>query len=264
MQIFFDIVDDDYGNSSNELIDRFVINTTLLVGTVERKTHSGIFGFAQVDISLALQCAENFYDANCERFCEENCTCGPGLTGPFCTESIDDCVVATCGVNQICVDGHLSHSCVCAPGYTGPRCLMDIDECAGVNCNNGICEQGRGSFTCVCTPGYAGQFCEKRLDGYQLQVTIHSVRNPEGRCADAQCSGCCDAFCPRSRCNYYLHYCQRPIGTPVSLEHEEYQGNCSALNTLSESQSTESFQFTYSMISLSGTEWVRYINRPLF
>ena len=74
--------------------------------------------------------------ANYDRFCNENCTCGPGLTGP-CTESIDDCVGVTCGVNYRCVDGHLSSICECEPGYTGPDCLEDIDKCAGVNCNSG-------------------------------------------------------------------------------------------------------------------------------
>ena len=91
----------------NELIDRFVINATLPVGTTVREVYFGIFGFAEAIISLTLECAKNYYDANCDRFCNESCTCGPGLTGPFCTESIDGCVGITCGVNQRCVDGHL-------------------------------------------------------------------------------------------------------------------------------------------------------------
>ena len=137
----------------------------------------------------------NFYGPNCSQFCTSDCNCEEGFTGQFCGTSINDCVGVTCGVNQICMDGHLSHSCVCAPGYTGPDCLEDIDECAGVNCNNGTCEQGTASFTCVCTPGYTGQFCERKLDSYQLSVTIHSVSNPQSRCADTACSPCCEGSC---------------------------------------------------------------------
>ncbi len=66
VQIFFEFVDDDF--SSNDLIDRFAINVTLPVGTTtERETYSGIFGLATVNISFTLECAENFYDANCDR-----------------------------------------------------------------------------------------------------------------------------------------------------------------------------------------------------
>ncbi len=260
MQIFFDIADDDFGrDASDELIDRFAINVTLPVGTTtERETYSGIFGLATVNISFTLKCAENFYDANCDRFCEENCMCGPGLTGPFCTTSIDDCATITCGENQRCVDGHLTSSCVCEPGYTGPDCLEDIDECAGVNCSFGTCEQDISSFTCVCTPGYSGELCERKLDSYQLQVQVHSVRNPQGRCPRLGCSnGCCEGSCPLSHCDYFLHYCQRPVGTPVSIESMKHQGNCPAINSPSERQNAERFIFSYSTLTLSGLEWVR-------
>ncbi len=264
MQIFFEFVDYDSNRLRDDLIDRFAINVTLPVGTsTDRETYSGIFGFATVNISFTLECAENFYDRNCDRFCNESCTCGPGLTGPFCTTSIDDCANVTCGENQRCVDGHLTSSCVCEPGYTGPDCLVDINECAGVNCNFGTCEQGIGSFTCVCTPGYTGELCERRLDSYQLQITINSVGNPEGRCADIECNQtinetCCDTnACPQRNCEYYLHYCQRSMDTPVSYERTEYQGNCTAINTLSERHDVDSFTFTYTTLTLSGPKWVR-------
>ena len=242
------------------LIDRFAINVTMSVGTTMRANYSGIFGFASVDISLTLQCEDNYYDANCSRYCEGNCTCGPGLTGPFCTVSIDDCVDVICGENKTCEDEHLVFRCVCEPGYTGPDCSIPISMCAGVNCNFGSCETEIDSFTCNCQPNYTGEFCERKLDGYQLKVILHSVRNPEGRCADVDCrGGCCDGngnICPRNVCEYYFHYCLRPVNTPVSYECSEFQGNCSALNTLLELQNTSNIHFTNSMLTLFGSEWV--------
>ena len=89
MQVLFELLDYDL-TSFDDLIDRFAINVSLPAGTAIEREISGIFGSATVNISLTLECAENYYDANCDRFCEENCTCGPGLTGRFCTESIDD------------------------------------------------------------------------------------------------------------------------------------------------------------------------------
>ena len=249
--------DDSNVPNPNDLIDRFIINATSLVGMTEREKYSGIFGFAEVEISLTLQCADNYYDANCDRFCNESCTCGPGLTGPFCTESIDDCVGVTCEVNQRCVDGYLSFSCECEPGYTGPNCLVDIDECAGVNCNSATCEDGINSITCVCPPGYTGQFCETKLDNYQLLVTIHSINNPEGRCAG--CLGCCEGTCSHFICDYYLYYCLRRLGTQVSYSPALNRGDCNATVTLPErhnNNETFSFSEIRSTLSLSGTQLV--------
>ncbi len=152
VQIFFDLVDYDRTNA-DELVDRFAINVTLAVGSCMRKTYSGIFSAAEVNISLTLRCAENYYDSDCNRFCNENIA--------------------------------------------------------------------------------------------QLLVTLHSFSNPEGKCADTQCSQrCCEGACPQDRCHYYLHYCQRVTGTPVSYEHAKYQGNCSALNATTENLNTQSFMFS--------------------
>ena len=92
VQIFLELVDDDFTNTENEFLDRFAINVTIPAGSTVTANYSGIFGVATVNISLTLQCSETYYDASCDRFCEDNCTCGPGLTGPFCTIDIDDCV----------------------------------------------------------------------------------------------------------------------------------------------------------------------------
>ncbi len=161
MQIFFDLVDYDRTNA-DELVDRFAINVTLVVGSSTTETYSGIFTVAEVNISLTLRCAEN---SNCDRF------------------SIA-----------------------------------------------------------------------------QLLVTLHSFSNPEGKCADTLCTksqGCCEGTCPQDRCHYYLHYCQRVTGTPVSYERVTYQGNCSALNTTRERRRTQSFIFSeFSVLKLPLIELV--------
>ena len=262
VQIYIEIVDEDKiiePTNLNDLIDRFSINVTQSVGTATRETYTGIFRYADVDISLTLECAEYYYDANCDRFCNESCTCGPGLTGPFCTESIDDCVGVTCEVNQRCVDGYLSFSCECEPGYTGPNCLVDIDECAGVNCNSGICENEINSFMCECLPGYTGQFCEREVDKYKVQVTIHSVNNPDGRCAGCLDNECCEGQCPSRFCHYYFSYCLRPLGSEVSYDCAINKGDCNALEILPEmffTNTTFTFSKARSVLNLTGTQLV--------
>ena len=231
VQIYIELVDDD-NLSPEELIDRFAINVSIPIGTeMERTTYQGIFGFAAIDISFRVVCAEDFYGPNCDMPCLDNCTCEPGFTGEFCATSIDDCVGVKCGLNQRCVDGHLSFSCECQPGYTGPNCTMDINECIGINCTNGECIDGLASFVCACDHGYTGQFCETRLDGYELQVTIYSFFNPIGACADLLCDGaCCEASCP-NLCDYYFSFCQTSLETPVSLIRSISNVSCFTLKT---------------------------------
>ena len=244
-----------------ELIDRFVVNVASVGTSQNIKTISGIFGYAEIDLSLRVICADNFYGPNCDVFCVENCTCPPGFTGEFCATSIDDCVGVECGENQRCVDAHLNYTCVCEAGYTGPDCLTDIDECEGVNCNSGTCVEGVGFFRCECPPRYTGQFCETQLDSYQLQVTIHSFNNPDGRCAECNADTCCEGvLCPNS-CHYFFSLCLRPAGTPVSMVRDDGQGNCSALTTeiqlLSNGRSfADYFLGIPNPIKFEGRQWV--------
>ena len=90
----------------------------------------------------------------------------------------------------------------------------------------------------------------------QLQVTIYSVMNPNGSCADSQCStsGCCDGnSCPENFYQYYIHYYLRAAGTPVSYERVKNQGNCSTLNATSKSFNTSDADF---ILVLPIMEWV--------
>ena len=263
VQILFELIDDDDSTTyPDELIDRFAINVSMPVGTESsRTTYHGIFGFATVDASFRPICTENFYGPNCDIFCLDNCTCEPGFTGEFCATSIDDCVGVECGLNQRCVDDHLNFSCECQPSYTGPDCTVDIDECDGINCTNGECIDGLASFLCACDLGYTGQFCETRLDGYELQITIHSFNNPSGACADLLCDGdCCEFSCP-DRCDYYFSFCQTSIETPVSFVRSVSNESCFTLKTFPfEYDEQRSFMDTVfgvpNPIIFTGLQWV--------
>ena len=220
LQLYIELVDADGASATNhELIDRFAIDVTSPIGSTSgRQTYSGVFGLAEIDLTIELECAVNFYGPNCDTYCLENC-------------DIDHCAGVTCGQNQRCVDVILNYTCVCEPGYTGPDCSTEFDVCMGVNCTFGSCVEGVGS--CMCDPGYTGQFCEARLDSYELQVTINSFNNPGGMCASSTCGPelCCDGDCPSS-CHYYFSLCQRTAGTPVSTLRATYQGYCEVSDTI--------------------------------
>ena len=167
--------------------------------------------------------AELSFEVTCNDSCD---SCAPGLTGPLCDSSIDDCDSVECGDNQQCVDGHLNFSCVCEPGYTGPDCLTTVvDPCEGVQCSNrGECVNIDQSFSCLCQPFYTGELCEIQLNGYELLVRIDSYRNPERLCAG--CDGCCDNNCNADLCDTFFYLCTRPFESEEVESILARQGNC--------------------------------------
>lgn len=78
----------DHDDNPDELIDRFAINvTTPFNATTGRKIYSGIFGYAEIDMTVTILCTENFYGPDCDLFCPENCICESGFTGQLCETS---------------------------------------------------------------------------------------------------------------------------------------------------------------------------------
>ena len=55
--------------TNHELIDRFAINITSPVGSTSgRRTYSGVFGLAVIDLTIGLKCTEDFTGPNCDEF----------------------------------------------------------------------------------------------------------------------------------------------------------------------------------------------------
>ncbi len=66
VQLYLEIIDDDFDYSPDELVDRFAINVTTPVGTTsDRETYSGIFSLANIDISFRVTCTDIFSGLNC-------------------------------------------------------------------------------------------------------------------------------------------------------------------------------------------------------
>ncbi len=85
--------------------------TTPVGTTSDRETYPGIFALAEIVLSFRVICISNYCGLNCDVFCLDNDTCAPGFTGEFCVIPIDDCVGVNCGLNEMCVDSHLSYTC---------------------------------------------------------------------------------------------------------------------------------------------------------
>ena len=90
---------------------------------------------------------------------------------------------------------------------------------------------------------------------YELLLTFHSFNNHNGRCADDEvCNAatCCEGHpCPNP-CNYFFSLCLRPAGTPVSMVHDDGQGNCSALTTGTlQRRISDGMSFTDSVFGIS-------------
>ena len=236
-------------HNNTVLIDRFIINVESVVDqTVGPTIINGVFGLASVNISTYVYCRPN--PLSCGQYCEiDYCTeCELGYTGSSCSQFISYCEYFNCNIsNMRCVDQVLDATCVCLPGFTGPDCQIDVNECLEGRelCNSeGRCVNEFGSFHCECDDGYTGQFCESRIEGFIVEVTLHSFENPGGRCADvggtcANGSGCCDSKrCLVTGCDYMFLFCLRPLGTHISYMRSENRGNCDFMETGSKRTTT--------------------------
>ena len=65
MDIYIELIDDDRistGEENNELIDRFNIPIS---GNSSRTTYLGVFGLAEITLSLTIRCSKGFIDSDC-------------------------------------------------------------------------------------------------------------------------------------------------------------------------------------------------------
>src|SRR5688572_528745 len=89
---------------------------------------------------LLLACEPGYWGSNCENLCQcpsDKCdrvigctSClTPGLTGPDCSEDINECNATTpssavCGLNGICNNTVGAYGCTCEQGYD-----RNLDSC---------------------------------------------------------------------------------------------------------------------------------------
>uniref|UniRef100_A0A8C4T7M9 Tenascin C n=1 Tax=Erpetoichthys calabaricus TaxID=27687 RepID=A0A8C4T7M9_ERPCA len=146
-----------------------------------------------------------------------SCVCGPGWTGPNCTEA--ECP-NDCQDQGRCVDGR----CVCFEGFTGEDCGT---EACPVDCGeNGQCVEG----VCVCAEGFSGDDCS--------QTNCPNNCLGRGRCVDDECicdegftgDDCSELICPndcydRGRCVNGTCFCDEGF-TGEDCGQMTCPGNC--------------------------------------
>ena len=156
VQVYIEIIDEDT-ISSNDLVDRLLIDHNQTVARPLRQNHTGMYNLVTMDLTITVFCAENFGGSDCSM------QCVPGLTGPDCNET-DHCSGVSCGDNGVCRNVINSFQCMCSPGFTGVLCQTNIDGCVGVDCT------GNGTSVCVCV--CVCVFRGLNLKVFVLQVTM--------------------------------------------------------------------------------------------
>ncbi|XP_034025619.1 protein crumbs homolog 1-like [Thalassophryne amazonica] len=121
------------------------------------------------DACIRAPCANCTSKPGTEEF---TCYCPHGLTGPNCTQEIDECQSSPCeGVRSHCVNQEDGYSCHCPIGLGGERCLDNVTTCSQQTCQNaGTCVDVPDiGFQCQCPAGYQGRSCEENIDECQSE-----------------------------------------------------------------------------------------------
>ena len=92
MQLYLELLDGDFFDSEDDLIDRFVINITAQVDApTPFESYSGIFGYANITLSFVVACTEGFTGPDCI----VNTTDSPPPTSDAMTTGRDDTTMPT-------------------------------------------------------------------------------------------------------------------------------------------------------------------------
>ena len=148
IQFFIDAVDRAVSHRQQfemeAIINRFPIDLELELGAsfTERTTYTGIYNISGLgfDMSFRVQCSENYYGPNCNRFCEGVYTCDsqgrvvcvydnqdPATNCTTChtqaksdSDSLNNCSMCFFSGQDL-----QSHCIRCIPGFTGNKCIID-------------------------------------------------------------------------------------------------------------------------------------------
>uniref|UniRef100_A0A1I7Z6V8 Neurogenic locus Notch protein n=1 Tax=Steinernema glaseri TaxID=37863 RepID=A0A1I7Z6V8_9BILA len=149
-----------------------------------------------------------------------SCVCPMGLTGPTCTDDINECLDPEASRwcnpgNGVCVNTFGGFHCECNPGYTDPWCGTLIDSCDPNPCLNGAtCFNGvEDSFQCICLPGFTGDKCETPVCSAKTCYN-GGVCNANGTCS-----------CPKGYSGYNCDFSN--LDYKVCVDHKcEHGGIC--------------------------------------
>ena len=90
------------GGSDNELVDRFVVDASVSVGSNITTTTTGAFDLMELTVNLSVVCVENFFVLDCitcfgvNRDPSTNCSgCLAGYRGSSCDVGMSHCVQPT-------------------------------------------------------------------------------------------------------------------------------------------------------------------------
>jgi len=80
-----------------------------------------------------------------------------GYEGKNCEINVNECLIATCPLGRVCIDGINSYECKCPEGYTGENCSKLLIDCQDRPCkNNATCIENSDGYTCRCIYGFTG------------------------------------------------------------------------------------------------------------
>ncbi|KAE9538509.1 hypothetical protein AGLY_005608 [Aphis glycines] len=101
------------------------------------------------------------------------CKCSPGFEGKNCEVNINECLMGTCPIGKVCIDGINTYECKCPEGYTGENCSKLLNDCRDRVCkNNSTCSESSDGYTCHCTPGFTGINCDQDINECEVNKEV--------------------------------------------------------------------------------------------
>ncbi|VVC29041.1 Hypothetical protein CINCED_3A018849 [Cinara cedri] len=101
------------------------------------------------------------------------CMCSQGFEGKNCEVNVNECLMVTCPMGKVCIDGINTYECKCPEGYTGENCSKLLTDCRDRPCrNNATCIENTDSYTCRCTSGFTGKNCDQDINECEVNKDV--------------------------------------------------------------------------------------------